>query len=326
MLFCGLAANLVDMNLANFGIQQFRCHANPSRLMFHDMAEVQRRTCLVLESVFGKKEYQEISLQTCLWDFGLTSILALSLSASLEDEFNHYFPAGVAFNHESVSQLAKFIYDEISVAVPSKEHFDLSRQVPSMVCSSETLVVSTSQVESLYSNQPIKSSADVQTSLGSNMCLDYLCDDDIAFDAVTMIILSAIHKVFLVADGPYDHRPNTKELRKNRAILKSAFEGTIKDIINIDEAFWLIGLTSKAASQISDNLSIGFHKDIPAVVVFDHPSINDLSAYIKRRIGSDHEDSKDINKLDISSQLEPYGIKGIVLGSSLEQCGRQGWL
>ena len=90
-----------------------------------------------------------------------------------------------------------------------------------MICSSETFVVSASQVESLYSNQPIKSSADVQTSLGSNLCLDNLCDDDIAFDAVTMIILSAIHKVFLVADGAYDHRPNTKEvIHKNRAISK----------------------------------------------------------------------------------------------------------
>ena len=53
--------------------------------------------------------------------------------------------------------------------------------------------------------------------------------------------------------------------------------------------------------------------------LFRLPSINDLSAYIKRRIGSDHEYSEDKNKLDISSKLEPYGIReaSLVLYSNI---------
>ena len=291
----------------------------PNKPMFLDIVSVQKKTCEVVKAIFGETELRKLPLETRLWDLGLTSTLALSLSSSLESEFNHNFPGSVAFNHESVDQLANFIYEEMNFAAPALDRFSVSRQAKG--CSSDEHDFFASPKHSPDPTQP----SNLPAALKTSTLRDGVYNNVIVFETVTIIISSAIHRCISgAADSAIDQQFSINECKHtSRAAVKSKFEGRIEDIINIDESFWSMGLTSVTAVQMSNRLSSGFQKDIPSTALFDNPSITKLSAYIITQMGYEEEDDGNgKSRLDMRSQLESNYLKRR-LGISLNHMGRR---
>jgi acyl carrier protein len=81
------------------------------------LEDVQRRVRSAAASVLSSDNTSTpLQLTTSLWDMGMNSVLAVSLAAALEGEFEVSFPASVAFDYGTLKDLAGFIHSRYFAA------------------------------------------------------------------------------------------------------------------------------------------------------------------------------------------------------------------
>ena len=77
------------------------------------LEDIQRRVRSAAAPVLSSDNTSTpLQLNTSLWDMGMNSVLAVSLSAALESEFEVRFPASVAFDYGTLMDLAGFIHSK----------------------------------------------------------------------------------------------------------------------------------------------------------------------------------------------------------------------
>jgi acyl carrier protein len=109
-----LAVNALDSRLVSFSepvTQETpqKGKSGPKELTLEDTLH---RSIKAAASVLCDNDVTSIEPLTSLWDIGMTSIRAISLSSVLEDEFSVKLPASIAFDYGTLSDLAGFIHRE----------------------------------------------------------------------------------------------------------------------------------------------------------------------------------------------------------------------
>ena len=213
------------------------------------------RSMRAAASVLCDSDVTSIELLTSLWDIGMSSIRAVSLSSVLEEEFGIKLPASIAFDYGTVSDLAGFIH---------REYFTSSRE-SIFKDSSQSLKSERFDISGVLSKRPNSTVANLSTlpdtkpSFFGSSSREKGVGQELGMSSIRYWRMSDTirHNIFKIFSEylpdlqEHDHDPESLE----------------------ELSLWSIGLSSVTAVQLVTELSEALHLELPSTLLFDHPTI-----------------------------------------------------
>eukprot|EP00854_Cymbomonas_tetramitiformis_P000816 gene816-1294_t len=299
--------------------------ARPSVAQQKTQQEVERQQLqlVVADAVQQALATAVIDSQAPLWDLGLTSLTAVTVSAAIEESLGQGMPATLLFDYPTIDAISHFLcarsvprdtqpqtIENVIDEPPREVAVAMQLELAVRAAAEQALNAAEVPLEQSLWEMGMTSVAAVSFSSAVEGALGLSMPATLVFDYPTLesivrfisqqhgdptpanqaqISIPRMQPQALGSRGTLPSRqPQPSSSNRRGGILREVAavlsDVLSKDDLGVDDPLWEAGMTSIRAVELSTSLQNSLGCDVPATLAFDYPSLRTIADYIGRQM------------------------------------------